>query len=72
DPILRIYGSCRLLKGMRLLLVKAFKPRMGDFYQHPTVRNLYETPCESQRGSVEAKSARPSERPQKGWHRYVC
>nr|GFD58842.1 hypothetical protein [Tanacetum cinerariifolium] len=29
DLILRIYGSCRLLKGMRLLLVKAFKPRVN-------------------------------------------
>nr|GFD32635.1 hypothetical protein [Tanacetum cinerariifolium] len=30
DPILRIYGSCRLLKGLRLLLVKAFKSRMNS------------------------------------------
>nr|GEX68048.1 integrase, catalytic region, zinc finger, CCHC-type, peptidase aspartic, catalytic [Tanacetum cinerariifolium] len=30
DPILRVHGSCRLLKGMRLLLVKAFKPSMNS------------------------------------------
>nr|GFB95540.1 hypothetical protein [Tanacetum cinerariifolium] len=30
DPILRVYGSCRLLKGMGLLLVKAFKPRVNS------------------------------------------
>nr|GFC05890.1 hypothetical protein [Tanacetum cinerariifolium] len=42
---------------------------MGDFHQHLTVQNLYETPRESQRESMEAKSARRSERPQRGRHR---
>nr|GFD10807.1 hypothetical protein [Tanacetum cinerariifolium] len=32
----------------------------------------YGTPRESRRKSVEAKSARRSERPQKGLRRYVC
>nr|GFD62150.1 hypothetical protein [Tanacetum cinerariifolium] len=54
---------------MRLLLVKAFKPRMnsnwGDFHQHLTVRNWYGTPRES----GEAIYARHSERPQKGRRR---
>nr|GFB24558.1 hypothetical protein [Tanacetum cinerariifolium] len=39
---------------------------MGDFHQHLTVQNSYETPRQSRRESVEAMSARRSERPQKG------
>nr|GFC95467.1 hypothetical protein [Tanacetum cinerariifolium] len=42
---------------------------MGDFHQHPTVRNSYGTPRESRCESGEAMSARHSERPQKGRRR---
>nr|GFA35315.1 peroxisomal membrane protein PEX14 isoform X1 [Tanacetum cinerariifolium] len=71
-------GNCRLLKGMRLLLVKAFKPHVnsnwwGDFHQHSMIQIQYETlrgsPRGSPRESKEAKSARRSKQPQKGRYR---
>nr|GFC59284.1 hypothetical protein [Tanacetum cinerariifolium] len=37
--------------------------------QHLTIRNSYETPRGSPRESMEAKSARRSERPQRGQRR---